>query len=220
MGLAASQACLDLLTLRKSDLEYQIMQIADRRLQLTKDMEVLAEEKARALGNKKIVVINQDENGNNIETIISIENLEAQNRVLMQYDEEKKDWVVVTDKTLKDSEIEEGLRNGTYRLAEGNTTDGATENEDNTNFEGKNNDKYKYIDWRTDSEVRDIYNTSDDEIATAVYDAETAKIKTKDQEFDMQQKTAETQQKAVTGEIDGVKKNIEKSIELGFKLFA
>ena len=220
MGLAASQACLDLLTLRKSDLEYQIMQIADRRLQLTKDMEVLAEEKARALGNKKIVVINQDENGNNIETIISIENLEAQNRVLMQYDEEKKDRVVVTDKTLKDSEIEEGLRNGTYRLAEGNTTDGATENEDNTNFEGKNNDKYKYIDWRTDSEVRDIYNTSDDEIATAVYDAETAKIKTKDQEFDMQQKTAETQQKAVTGEIDGVKKNIEKSIELGFKLFA
>ena len=36
----------------------------------------------------------------------------------------------------------------------------------------------------------------------------------------MEQKTAETQQKAVTNEIDGVKKNIEKSIEMGFKLFA
>ena len=63
-------------------------------------------------------------------------------------------------------------------------------------------------------------NTDDDEEATAIYDAETAKIKSKDQEFDMEQKTAETQQKSVTNEIDGVKKNIEKSIEMGFKLFA
>ena len=46
MGLAASQAHLDLLSLRKSDLEYLVMQISDRRLQLTRDMESLAAEKA------------------------------------------------------------------------------------------------------------------------------------------------------------------------------
>ena len=36
----------------------------------------------------------------------------------------------------------------------------------------------------------------------------------------MQQKTAETQQKAVTNEIDGAQKLIEKTIEMSFKLFA
>lgn len=212
MGLAASQACLDLLTLRKSDLEYQIMQIADRRLQLTKDMEVLAEEKARKLGNKVIKIIKpaEDRDGEEQKLSLSIDALSDQNRVLI----ETATGEVVTDKTLSEMDIENGLRNGTYRLAEG--SNGEATQDENSDKEDKN----KYIDWRTDTVVRDEYYTDDDEQATAEYDAETAKIKTKDQEFDMEQKTAETQQKAVTNEIDGVKKNIEKSIEMGFKLFA
>lgn len=212
MGLAASQACLDLLTLRKSDLEYQIMQIADRRLQLTKDMEVLAEEKARKVGNKVIKVIKPatERNGEEEKLSLSIDALSEQNRVLI----ETATGEVVTNKNLSEMDIENGLRNGTYRLAEG--SDGKATQDETSDKEDKN----KYVDWRTDTAVRDEYYTDDDEEATAIYDAETAKIKSKDQEFDMEQKTAETQQKSVTNEIDGVKKNIEKSIEMGFKLFA
>ena len=212
MGLAASQACLDLLTLRKSDLEYQIMQIADRRLQLTKDMEVLAEEKARKVGNKVIKVIKPatERNGEEQKLSLSIDALSEQNRVLI----ETATGEVVTNKNLSEMDIENGLRNGTYRLAEG--SDGKATQDETSDKEDKN----KYVDWRNDTAVRDEYDTDDDEEATAIYDAETAKIKSKDQEFDMEQKTAETQQKSVTNEIDGVKKNIEKSIEMGFKLFA
>lgn len=212
MGLAASQAHLDLLTLRKSDLEFQVMQISDRRLQLTRDMEALAEEKARKLGNKVIHVINpaEDRDGEEQKLSLSIDNLNEQNRVLIETSTGK----VITDKNLTEMDIENGLRNGKYRLAEG--SDGKATQDETTDKEDKN----KYVDWRTDTAVRDEYYTDDDELATAEYDAATAKIKAKDQEFDMQQKTAETQQKAVTNEIDGVKKNIEKTIEMSFKLFA
>ena len=188
------------------------MQIADRRLQLTKDMEVLAEEKARKVGNKVIKVIKPatERNGEEQKLSLSIDALSEQNRVLI----ETATGEVVTNKNLSEMDIENGLRNGTYRLAEG--SDGKATQDETSDKEDKN----KYVDWRTDTAVRDEYYTDDDEEATAIYDAETAKIKSKDQEFDMEQKTAETQQKSVTNEIDGVKKNIEKSIEMGFKLFA
>ncbi len=200
MGLAASQAHLDLLTLRKSDLEYQIMQISDRRLQLTRDMETLAKEKARKLNNRILKVVKTT--GTGAEAKEDKLDLTKDNLALVNL--KVVDSATGKDVNVPSQELEEGLRNGKYKMVYITPPEGASED----------------VDWRTASGLSDEYDTSDDEAATATYDVETSKIKVKDQEFDMQQKTAETQLKAVTSEIDGLKKNIDKTIEMDFKLFA
>ena len=83
MGLAASQAHLDLLTLRKSDLEYLVMQISDRRLQLTRDMESLAAEKARKLSNRILYVKTTDSNGEELTLSLNEENLKKVNLMVL-----------------------------------------------------------------------------------------------------------------------------------------
>ena len=420
MGLAASQAHLDLLTLRKSDLEYLVMQISDRGLQLTRDMESLAAEKARKLSNRILYVKTTDSNGEELTLSLNEENLKKVNLMVLNMADNQ---VIDLSKEKNDQgepvtswNIENNLRNGKWRLARldedysasdagygynsdngynsdianntkgtittqtindqvavnsvsvdawgsgkndcldriimnnypdiepyssefmkkrqelmnanpniyynpnrnaaranGVTTvpitdsnrhnailytgetfklvgatkggvrtieidngpvyhddgsyttgDGVRHYQDKsyTTTDGirhyadgsyetngvryysdgsyakdgikiaadgsytKDGKKYyvkeaiKNYDWRTGPDISDEYYTDDDEAAIAKYDAETAKIKSKDQEFDMQQKTAETQQKAVTNEIDGAQKLIEKTIEMSFKLFA
>lgn len=68
----------------------------------------------------------------------------------------------------------------------------------------------------------DIKESNDDDYATkaeAKYEAETAKIQTKDKKFDLELQNINTEHQAVQTEFDSVQKVIEKNIERSFKLF-
>lgn len=72
----------------------------------------------------------------------------------------------------------------------------------------------------TPTEQHDTYYTADDSAATALYEAQTAILQSADKQYELQLVNIETQQKAVSTEIDSVQKVIDKNIEKSFKVFA
>lgn len=95
----------------------------------------------------------------------------------------------------------------------------STTSSTSTTSSALNTGTWENTEWGSDS---NIHSGTDDDAAAkaeAVYDAEMAKIETKDKKFDLELKNIDTEHNAVQTEIDSVEKVIQKNIERTFKMF-
>lgn len=105
--------------------------------------------------------------------------------------------------------LQEGLRNGIYRIQVG-TDDG----------ESGEGIEWDDISWSGMSDITDGYYTEDDAQAEAEYNTKTSAIQSKDKRLELQQNQIETQHKAVETEVESVQKIIQSNIESSFKMFS
>jgi len=75
-------------------------------------------------------------------------------------------------------------------------------------------------DMDSNTSMQMVYDTSDDAEAESKYNYQTAQISRQDNVLDMEMKQLETQQNAVSKEIESVQKLIDTNIEKTFKLFS
>ncbi len=193
MGLAASQARLLLSYARKSDIELRIQIISQRRMQLSFHTEQLATDYADRLNNKKMVVKQGDNEVDLTVGQLYLLNLKPKFRA---------DGSDVPE-NLDPKLLQQALRAGTIYL----------------NYivvpQGEKADTQ--VDWRTNTSIIEKLDTSDDEWASAIWEAENTKIQQEDKRLELESKNYETQHKAVETEIDAIQKVIDKNIEKSFK---
>lgn len=119
--------------------------------------------------------------------------------------------------------FQNALRQGTiFMEALGYTTE-KEESED-----GNGQDKTKYVStgvwskmaWQGNSDFSDDYYTEDDALAEAQYQAKMQRLQSKDKLLDNELKQIETQQKAVSAEIESVQKVLSDNVDKSFKVFS
>jgi len=193
MGLAASQARLLLSYARKSDIELRIQILSQRRMLLSFSTEKLADDYAAALNNKKMVV-----KQGNTEVDLTVGQLNLLN-LKPKFRADGSD----VPANLSPKLLQQAMRDGTIYLnyivvPQGQAAD-------------------TQVDWRTNPSIIDELDTSDDERASAIWEAENTKIQQEDKRLELESKNYETQHKAVETEIDAIQKVIDKNIEKSFK---
>lgn len=74
--------------------------------------------------------------------------------------------------------------------------------------------------WQGSTAITEVYDTTDDAAAEAEYEAATLELQKQDKILELRLDQIETQQKAVSTEIDSVKSIIKENVEDSFKTFA
>ena len=211
MGLAASQTRFLALTARKSNLEYQVQQINQQRMEICDKTNAISTRYSNAIAYKSIMMKNSsgEEMPFSVNTLFSmgmvVVNDENQivNDLYLNYGAD-----LNPDKQMQDYEVEAMLRDGSFHIA---TKSSVLDDKDGVTI----------IDWRSD--VTGVFSTQqNDEIvalAEAEYETETTKLNNLDKKYESQLKLLDTQHNAVQTEMDAVKKVIDKNIETSFKTF-
>jgi hypothetical protein len=220
MGMSASQARMDLLVARKSDLEYQGQQINQRRLLLSYQSESVALTYNNALSAKKVYALTGD-NSTQVEFKPDANGIVTTNtgtyRILVRsecsFNEKGETANVPSSAWLKGTSsdvVSQGLQNGAFfiqmKTAAGTWSD----------YKAGTTDR---LDWRTQPGILEADNQDNREEATATYDAQSAMIQEQDKRLEIELKNVDTQHNAVQTEVDAVKKVITKNIEGSFKTF-
>ena len=231
MGIAANQARLLSLTARKCDLESQMQIILNNKLNTSKETQSIADNYNNAISNRRLFIFKPSTSA----TTSNYQDLSAQNLYnaggLLLATKSGKNYVQVdvSDKTA----VEKGLRDGTIYLVKaadvktqdpksivfdkdyGGTTDGilnATSAPTNTNWE--------IIDWRTNPNIMDELDKSDDAAAQQNYERLMKTLDTKEATLDLEMNSIQTAHSAITNEIESVKKVVTKNTEESFKYFS
>lgn len=192
MGLAASQARLLMLYSRKSDLEYQVQTINNRRLMIASQTDQISQTYSNALAERILkVMLNGQEYSLNTGNL-SLVNLQATYVASGQS----------VPTSITSTALEEGIRDGAIQLSYITAPTGVTTST---------------VDWSTCSNIEDRLYTEIEPEAEATYTYQTSVLQGQDKELEMEEKNYETQQSAISTEIDAVKKVIDKNIEKSFK---
>ena len=81
------------------------------------------------------------------------------------------------------------------------------------NSDGKNNPGFADISLSSKNSMAEVYDTSDDAPATAVYETKMSEINSKDKTFDLELKNVDTEHQAIQTEYDSIQKVIGKNAE-------
>lgn len=74
--------------------------------------------------------------------------------------------------------------------------------------------------WQGSTEIREVYDTSDDAAAEAKYEQDMIEIQKRDKVLELRLEEVQTQEQAVEKDLDSVKSVIDKNVEDSFKTFA
>lgn len=224
MGLSASQARLLTLTSRKCDIEFYIQHINTKRLQLTYKTSELSTIQSDGLSNRILKFRNSDQSLSDISINSTTGKINSTSTAFY-----KPDGTKITS-------IQKGSDNKIY-LTGDTVPSGVTL----TNYTGTDLDMYLsnavssgqliVSDWTSaasksspqvasSSNLENILYTDDDDSVVAQYEAKLAPIQAEDKRLEMDSKNLETQYKAITTELDSVKKIIDDNINKTFKIFA
>ena len=215
MGLCASQARLLMLTARKSDLEFQTMQISQARMALAQNQETVAQKYTDAISNKKLQLRTSDGDVVNLtpQSLMSAGyGFRFNGKDYKSYAEAKAD----IDATFGASANKVGSDENVFQryLMEGRITllkPSEAEGEE---------DEYVELSVSGTNDIYEVYDTSDDAAAKAEYDAAMSKLQTKDKVLEMDADRIETEHNAIQTEIESVESVIKKNIETSYKTFA
>ena len=212
MGLSASQTRFLTLTARKSDLEYKAQQISNARILLSKQLEEIAKEYTDAQSNRNLFTSGVSPTAYQQVTTTNL--AQSGFEVVVVSTGERYDDYTAPVGTYKKS-IEEGLRDGTYILAQK-----ANPFSQQTMSIASLTGLYEAIDWRTTPSVSDDLFTADDGDAETKYEQKTAALNQKDKSLTLEMQSMETDHKAVESEMEAIKKVIQSNAESSFKTFA
>jgi hypothetical protein len=201
MGLSASQARLLLLTARKSDIEYRVQQINNRRMQITYQLEAIAKQYSDGIADRKLIINKSDTTEE-----LSLQSIQSTYGGAVKAFNRAGGLV---DNSVDASSLQEGLRNNTYYLA-------LVDQNGKPVLDENNNSTFN---WRTNTQISDVLNESNDEEIMANYEYQTSQIQGQDKRLELEMKNLDTQHKEVETEVDAVKKVIDKNIESSFKTF-
>jgi hypothetical protein len=216
MGFAASQARFLTLTARLNDIEYQVQQICDTRIQLSTQLEQIANEYTSSIANTSLFTSSNSYSSTQSQ-YLTPENLAAQGyQVLVVATKQSyNDYTPVNGQT-KPS-IEDGLKDGTYVLIkQANPFSDANPSFAVTGLSGS----YETVDWRTNANITEQMNTADDGAAEDKYNSKTQEIQSQDKKLTLQSNSLDTEHKSVEAELEAVKELIKKDSESSFKTFA
>jgi len=117
---------------------------------------------------------------------------------------------IISNDQAQDPEwLQNQVASGNLFLSEFNPTGGANGTGD-----------FDQVSWTSgDNTMNEQTDSTQTARAEATYDATMADINAKDQRFDLELKTIDTEHEAIQTEIDSVKKVIDKNIERSFKIF-
>lgn len=222
MGLCASQARLLMLTARKSDLQFRMMQITNAKQMLAMQEEEIALKYSDALNNRQYTTMIDGKDtaidGSNIYSALATAGCtdyyinEAGLAKKFGLDPTKTTAIDVDDgnggttqknvidlSSLNSAQIYEAFEAGLITLTdeEGNVISAAS-------YAG----------------LKDEYYTDDDGAAEAEYTRDMAKIKRKETQLDLEAEQIETQHSAVSTEIESVQNLVKKESENSFKYFS
>ena len=226
MGMSASQARLLELTARCSNLEYEAQQISEARIMLSKYVQNATTEYNNAMQNRCLFYNPQDEVFNDDSAkpyILTYSDIvspyeeggmgyrltDAQGRIIVPYipsdvpESEHYKYVVDLD-VLDSAYLENGLRNNGWIMQK------PTKN---------NSEGWENTDWRSNPFISDELDKSDDDEATAIYEAKIAQYQQQDKELELRLKNIETEHNAVKTEIEAVDKVLEENIKKSFDSF-
>ena len=273
MGLAASQCRILYLTARQSDVEYDMMAIAEQQQRLTNETTQIALEYARATDdqNLQLKIANpSDSSGFTYENITYANPRDAgyylvsSNKDIVYVKVDKttdedgneiyKNWEVPTDETgnpisqvysVKGNEItdEDGntsenslnLDNGdyikvgdtyyrlqdasayikNYKLINNKIAEGSIEFAQLTAEQATRYSYYQAID-----ELKVNFDTSNDSAAYAKYTAAMQRINAKDKELETELKLLETEQTAITKELESIDSVVKDNVDKSYGIFA
>ena len=268
MGLAASQCRILYLTARQSDVEYQMMAIAEQQQRLTTETQQISTEYANAIDDKNIKIRLADAESSTGYTFenITYGNLKDAGYYLV---DALKDAIYLKAETSDDGKITwdvpkdaDGNPVSQVYTVNGNTVtdeDGNTTTNDNNLDNGqyiKVGDKYyalrdakayvehykfinnkvtegsinlakiegtgikRYPNYLSNDDMRVDFDTSNDAAAYAKYTAAMNKINAKDKELETELNLLETEQTAITKELESIDTIIKDNVEKSYGIFA
>ncbi|MBR6163309.1 hypothetical protein IKQ26_05435 [bacterium] len=268
MGLAASQCRILYLTARQSDVEYQMMAIAEQQQRLTTETQQISTEYANAIDDKniKIRITNSAETTGYSYENITYNNLKdagyylvdaAVDAIYLKADtsaEGATTWDVPKDADGNPISKVYTVNGNTVTDEDGNTTQN-TNNLDNGQYI-KIGDKYyalkdakayiehyklinnkvtegvvnlakidgtnitRYPNFLANEDMRVDFDTSNDAAAYAKYTAAMNKINSKDKELETELSLLETEQTAITKELESIDSIIKDNVEKSYGIFA
>jgi len=115
---------------------------------------------------------------------------------------------------LTSEQLEAGLRDGSIKLAK--HADTTTQNP--VTVAGVD-EKYEYVDWRTQSVISDDLYTANDEEAQSQYEHAVSDVNHQDKQLELEQTKITTEYTAVTSEKEAVKKILDTNVKGSFKYF-
>ena len=205
MGLDASNARMQTLVARLSDIHFRGQELNNTRLLIAASEQELSTEYSDALSKTKLVVKSADGTQNEF----TVGNLQAvANTVICTPDGNP-----IPANTNADL-IVQGLKNGSYqahKIASGGYNTAG-------NWSGTVGAEYNWS-TSTDSQIESVSDTDGQETAQMKYDSKLGELQPKDKQMEMELKNLDTEAQAIQTEIDAVKKVIDKDIEMTFKTF-
>ena len=205
MGLDASQARLLVLTSRKSDIELRVQNINNRRMAITYQLESVAKKYSDGIANRKLIV-----NSGGMVDELSLTSIQQ------AYGGEVKVFARsggAVDPKLDSQSLQEGLKSGIFFMSYYETAG-------NVDTPILNNDGSSTFNWRTNAQISDVLDESDDEVVMAEYELASVQLQGQDKRLELELKDLDTQHKEIETEYDSVKKVIDKNIEGSFKTFS
>jgi len=115
---------------------------------------------------------------------------------------------------LTSEQLEAGLRDGSIKLAK--HADTTTQNP--VTVAGVD-EKYEYVDWRTQSVISDDLYTANDEEAQSQYEHAIHDVNSQDKQLELEQTKITTEYTAITSEKEAVKKILDTNVKGSFKYF-
>ena len=188
MGLAASQTRFLTLTARQSDLEYQVQQISNTRLQLSSQLEQIATDYTNAISDRSLFTSGvsplqyQQINTTNLST--------AGYQVMVVGKNVLFDSYTPAAGEIKKS-LEDGIRDGTYVLLKQANPFSQSPMTDPAGLTGS----YEAVDWRQMSQIYDSLFTANDAKAQDNYDLKTSQLQQKDKSLTLQIEKINTESK-------------------------
>lgn len=272
MGLAASQCRILYLTARQSDVEYDMMAIAEQQQRLTAETTQIALEYARATddqniqlrvanaadasgfvyenityanlrdagyylvsSNKDIVYVKgekttneageevmnwevpTDENGNPISSVYTVKGSGMTDSEGNSYENpdnlDNGDYILVGDKYYRLQDALPYIKN--YKLINNKIAEGAIEFAELSAAEAKRYPYYQAIE-----DMRVTFDTSNDNAAYAKYTSAMQRINAKDKELETELKLLETEQTAITKELESIGSVIKDNVDKSYGIFA
>ena len=219
MGLAASQGRYLSLTARNSDLVYEGQQISQQRLALASESEEISEAYNKAMSNTLLQARTADGQTQDLSydvltstdpfTGLGMRIVDENGYIVVpeaqkndEYEENNSDHYLVDKNCTKNEYLHKMLETGQWFLQK--------PNEDS---------KWEDYDWQGSNQITQIYDTSDDSKAKSEYESKMKTIEKQDKLLEMRLEQVQTQQEAVSKELDSVQQIIEKNIEGSFSTF-
>ncbi len=234
MGFAASQARFLSLTARLSDVEYEAQQISQERVALTNQMALYADAYEEATSNEYLtanvcdpttlqstkVALSYDVITNAVyEGGLGMQLVTSSGLIVVPSEEEMLEQIAASENTdspltISDFYVYEDVVDTSVlqrNLEEGNFYFAAGKDEETGEWNMKSIASL--------NSVTSAYDTTDDAAAKAVYDARMTKAESTDAMLEMRLDQLETEQNAITTEMDSVQKVVDDNVKSSFKTF-